>query len=163
MARGLGPRGFPTQRPLDSGTFQVRGLDRRHPRRLDFFHAGRQLAGALVVQGDEPGPVVVRLQPWGVVTGRVVDEEGLPRTKLELMTLSFDSDFHPDRGILDKPYRVDPDGYFRVPVVPGLKYDVYAGAGSGAYQGGPLFKDLKLGPGEVKDLGDVTLKTPRRE
>ena len=128
VARGLNPRGFPTQRPLDSGAFEVAGLDPRQPRRLDFFHAERELAGSLVVVGDEPGPLTVRLQPWGVVTGRIVDDEGQPRTKLELVTLLFDSDFVPDRGILHKPYRVDQDGRFRVALVPGLKYKVYATA-----------------------------------
>src|SRR5205823_420594 len=91
VVSGLGPRGFPTQRPLDSSAFEVKGLDPRRPRRIDVFHAGRALAGSLLVKGDEPGPLTVRLQPWGVVTGRIVDDEGQPRTKLELTSLLFDS------------------------------------------------------------------------
>jgi hypothetical protein len=162
LIRGLGARGFPVEGPRDSNTFEVTGLDLRRPRRLDVFHDGRELAGAMVLRGDESGPLHVRLQRWGVATGRIVDEDGEPHSGLELFTFLFGSDFVPDRGLLHKSYRVDQDGRFRFAVVPGLRYEVYAGARdrNGVTRGGTIFKDLTLAPGEVKDFGDLRVKRP---
>ena len=34
--------------------------------------------GTVYLKGDEAGPLTIRLQPWGTITGRVVDDEGQP-------------------------------------------------------------------------------------
>ena len=44
-----------------------------------FVHGGKKLAGYKEVGWDTPEPIEVRLEPWGVVTGRLVDSAGLPR------------------------------------------------------------------------------------
>ena len=63
----------------DSPTFEVRALDPSRPRRVTITHAGRRLIGTAYLKGDEAGPVTVRLQPWGAITGRVIDDDGQPR------------------------------------------------------------------------------------
>ena len=73
----------PQQIPADSAKFEVHGIPPGRYR-LDFIHRGRKLAGSLVLKGDETGDLTVKLQPWGTVVGRVVDEEGKPRTNVEL-------------------------------------------------------------------------------
>src|SRR5262249_42980669 len=111
--------------PVDSARFEVRGLDLEQPRRLFFVHEGRKLAGSLRIRGDEKGRPTLRLEPWGVVTGRVVDDDGQPLTKLQLLGNVLDAlPLDPERGVLptNEPLAVDRDGRFRIEgLVPGLK------------------------------------------
>ena len=49
-------------------------------------HASAQkLIGSVYLKGDEPGPLLIPLQPYGTVTGRIVDEEGRPRAGVGIM------------------------------------------------------------------------------
>ena len=57
---------------------EVHALDPSRPRRVT-SHAGRKLIGSVYLKGDEAGPLTIRLQPWGTITGRVVDDDGQPR------------------------------------------------------------------------------------
>ena len=43
-----------------------------------FVHGGKKLAGYKEVGYLSPEPIEVRLEAWGVVTGRLVDSAGLP-------------------------------------------------------------------------------------
>jgi hypothetical protein len=152
----------PQQSSRDNPTFEVRGLP-SGPYRLDFLHHGRKLAGSLHLTGKETGDLRVKLEPWGTVTGRVVDAEGQPRGDVTIQgVLTTQPD--PDRGFLkdpstsDRKTTVDAKGRFRIGgLVPGVKYD--AQGGSPNWIDGFLFKEVTVGPGEVKDLGD--LKLPR--
>ena len=54
------------------------------PRRVTVTHAGRKLIGSVYLKGDESGPLTIRLQPYGTITGRIVDEDGRPRGGLGL-------------------------------------------------------------------------------
>jgi RNA polymerase sigma factor (sigma-70 family) len=120
-----------------SPTFEVRALDPSRPRRVTVSHAGRKLAGSIDLKGGETGPMTVRLQPWGTITGRIVDDDGQPRGGLELF------------GI-----RIGRDGRFRIEgLVPGRKYEASAVEG---FRGiGKVFRDVTVAPGETKDLGDL--------
>ncbi len=151
----------------DASTIEVHGLSPEKPRRVTITHEGRKLVGSLDLKGDEPGPLTVRLRPWGIVTGRVVDDEGQPRAGLALNSLAG---IYPgpdkDHGILpghdDVPGpRTDRDGRFRIEgFVPGLKY------GAAGVQGfmylGMVFDDVMVGSGETKDLGDLKITPPRQ-
>ncbi len=156
---GLGAVGIFGNRTLDSPDFQVTGVDRRRPRRLFLWHEERKLAGSAPLLGDEPDPLTVRLQPWGVVTGRLVDEEGRPWPDLLLLD-NFPRGFDPGRGLLKREFPVDAGGRFRVEgLVPGLAYQVRALTAKSELIG-EVFDGLKLAPGESRDLGDVVLKRP---
>jgi hypothetical protein len=147
--------------PLESAEFEVQGFEPGKPLRLLFVHEGRKLAGRLLIEGDEPGPLTVRLQPWGVVTGRLVDDEGQPRAKLQLLGNIPTRRFDPERGLLprnNEPDLTDRDGRFRIEgLIPGLKYGVRASVtrSDGVRILGQVFEDVQVGPGETKDLGDV--------
>ena len=71
----------------DSATIEVHALVPSKPRRVRITHAGRKLAGSVYLKGDEIGPLTVRLQPCGIITGRVVDDDRLPRGPLSLHSL----------------------------------------------------------------------------
>ncbi len=78
------------QTPMNSATFEVKGLP-AGSYRLDFRHLGRKLAGSLVLKGDEKGDLTVKLEPWGTVVGRVVDEVGKPLTDVEIFSTIRDA------------------------------------------------------------------------
>jgi RNA polymerase sigma factor (sigma-70 family) len=140
--------------PRNSSTFEVKGLPSGRYR-LDFFHPTRKLAGSLHLKGDETGKLTVKLQPWGTVIGRVVDEEGKPRTDVEIFSTIRERP-DPESGDLEEKPTVDAKGRFRIKgLVPGVKYDALGHSPNRA--SGPILKGVLVGPGEVKDLGDIKL------
>src|SRR5262249_39395396 len=113
-ASGLGPQ-FDLDDEQGSPALEVRALEPSKPRRVTIAHEGRKLVGSVYLKGDEAGPITVRLQPWGTITGRMVDEEGRPRGGLSLNT-RFDDILGPqpraDRGTLPN-LPIGRDGRFR--------------------------------------------------
>ena len=145
-----------SSRPLPSADFEVHALGFRGKRGLLFYHEAKQLAGAYVVQPDESGPVTVRLEPCGTLTGRLVDDAGLPRARAQIYCErpyeGEDSRF--EQGSLPSPIATDKDGRFRVSgLVPGLKYSMQVwGIRRRPAQAG---KDVIIKAGETRNLGDV--------
>ncbi len=139
--------------PFLLGTFTATGLNPSRVRRLTLRHDERRLAGSLFLRGDdEGGPATVRLEPWGVISGRLVDAEGHPRAKAEM------ADAQEDRaqGWLWEPIRTDAAGRFRVEaLVPGQKYSARLVNVKDGGEYGFVFRDVSLKPGEILDLGDV--------
>ncbi|WP_406698202.1 sigma-70 family RNA polymerase sigma factor [Singulisphaera sp. Ch08] len=149
----------PQQTP-GNPTFVVTGLPSGRYR-LDFIHRGRKLAGSLALRGDETDPLTAQLQPWGTVIGRVVDEEGKPRTDVEIFSTTRERP-DPEAGDLVEKPTVDGEGRFRIEgLVPGVKYDALGSAPKKAT--GPILKSVQVEPGEVKDLGDVVLPTWKKD
>ena len=132
------------------------GIPGREPdagrsRILGFRDDAKRLVGELVLRGDETRPQTVTLQPWGVLTGRVVDAEGQPAAEGDILLIG-------DRPATD--LKVGRDGRFRIEgLVPGKPYDLRLMDRRGI-QRGFLARGVKLGPGETRDLGDVTPKNP---
>jgi len=147
----------------ESPTFEINALDPSKPRRVIITHAGRKLIGTAYLKGDEAGPVTIRLQPWGVVTGRVVDDDDQPLKGLRLMSAGGVFPERPDvQGILPGDGLIGSDGRFRIEgLVPGLKYGATASDQKALF--GELFHDLTIAPGEVKDLGDLKVVPPKRD
>jgi RNA polymerase sigma factor (sigma-70 family) len=160
-ARGEGPMVRPG-RP-QTGEFTVSGAGPGGPRLLQFDHPEKNLAGWLVVTGDEKGPLTVKLVPAGVLTGRLVTPDGEPVTQGEIIAPLGGSKApanrdKPDRGTLPDRVRPDKDGKFRITgLAPGLKYRfTLVIRNYGHPVGGD--GDLTFKPGETKDLGDVVVK-----
>jgi hypothetical protein len=141
------------RRPRDSATFEVTALAPQEPRHLMVIHEGRKLGGAALIKDADHGPLTVGLQPCAIVSGRLVDDDGQPRTGLELVNTGYLDD-EADEGVFHRRYPVDRDGRFRLELIPGLSYT----AGVQAHRRvvfGKVFAKLTLGPGETKELGDV--------
>jgi hypothetical protein len=117
-------------------------------------------AAFLPLKGDERGGLRVKLQPWGTLTGRIVDEAGHPRTSVELFSTIPDKP-DPERGALEgNSIPVDSGGRFRIEgLVPGVKYDALASDKSTV--SGTALDGVQVKSGETKDLGDV--KIPREK
>jgi len=150
----------PQQPPMNAPTFVVKGLPSGRYR-LDFIHGGRKLAGSLALTGGEKEDLTVKLQPWGTVVGRVVDEDGKPRTDVQIFSTIRERP-DPERGDLRVKPTVDAEGRFRIEgLVPGVKYDALGHSPSKA--DGPILQGVQVGPGEVKDLGDVKLPAWKKD
>jgi RNA polymerase sigma factor (sigma-70 family) len=137
-----------TRTPLQGGAFTVWGLGPADEREVVFAHDKKQLAGVVQVRGDVKGPLRVKLERWGTVTGRLVGPDGKPRPGLLLQG--------EDRFLPGVSFQTDKDGRFRVPgLAPGVKYSL-----SVVQNGQPtaaVFAGLALKPAEVRDLGDVAV------
>ncbi len=152
------------------GLLKARGLEDMAgmvlPQRRRFViveHEARKLAGWAAVTADTAAPIEIRLQPWGVVTGRMVDSGGEPRAHFSFRPQVLDK-LRPERGSVDHwPFRVTTDrvGRFRVEgLVPGLRYRLSLETAEGAVNllRGPEVAPLKAG--ENRDLGDVVAIVP---
>jgi hypothetical protein len=145
----------------DNATFRIAGFQlessaNKTPRTLLFRHAGRKLAGWVDLMGDEPGPLRVQLEPWGVVVGRIVDPEGKPQADVTLQAhvadrkrLGNGNIEHPDR------VRTDADGRFLIDgVAPGLPYRIDVQAPTGQ-RGTSRIDVAATRPGQTIDMGDL--------
>ena len=142
---------------LDSSEFTVEALDPDRPRRLTFRHAGRDLIASLIVRGDEPGPLTVRLEAAAVVTGRLVDGRGRPKSHVDINVGKLDFD-GPVRSWVGRfaEVTVEDDGAFRVSgLVPGLPYELNVREGNRLT--GRIADGLVLEPGASRDLGEIVV------
>jgi hypothetical protein len=139
--------------------FTVYGVKDREIRMIMAMHEEKHLAGLLPLKGDEKGRLVLKLQPWGAVAGRLISSDGEPLRGVDVMIERFDDKvFDPLVGYLkDRFFQTDKDGKFYIEaLVPGMKYTM-AVMVKGQFIGF-AFDDLQVKPGETKDLGDVQVK-----
>jgi hypothetical protein len=132
------------------------------PRLLQVVHPEKNLAGSLVMRGDEPGPLTVRLGPAGVLTGRFVTTDGKPLADLHLSIPPGRSKSDVTIGSFLPGPRTDEDGKFRIEgLAPGLTYSLALLKGHYLLQpDGDMTHGVTVKPGETKDLGDVKIKRP---
>jgi hypothetical protein len=152
----------------DPSVFVVNRLNPLRPRRVTITDPEKHLIGFLMARGDESEQPVVKLKPWGVITGRLVSgrDGGKPRPKVRLMENDWQGNvFDPTYGMLPGAITTDEEGRFRIePVVPGQRYTVnVVGLPNPEDEFGTVFEDLVLEPGETKDLGDVKAIRKDRE
>jgi RNA polymerase sigma factor (sigma-70 family) len=159
---------------LETEAFTANGLDRHQPCTLSFLHRGRKLIGQAAVRPEDKGPLTVRLQPWGTLTGRLVDAEGKP---LAGVTIHLEYPNSPDAGMRPplQAFSTGRDGRFRVEgLLPGLEHAlILAGEAPKVRSGLPVpgrefekearsagkrLQGLSARSGEVKDLGDIPVK-----
>jgi hypothetical protein len=149
---GLKDIGYWQSTRADASTHTIESLKPGKPRVLTFIHQSQRLAGELVLQGDETAPQKIAIQPWGVLTGRVVSADGEPRGDAEIHGI-----------VLPQGYpKLDKDGRFKIEgLIPGKTYTLellkdYTLRGIVA-------KDVKVGRGEAKDLGDLVPERSKGE
>lgn len=155
--RGLSFHPWDTEPALRSTSLPVVGLHPDRPRRILFFHEDRQLIGFLMASGDGEAPYTVRMQPWGAVTGRILDDSGKPLAHTTLTAATSGIVTNPDPTVGDSVgAKTGADGRFRIErLVPGLKYTARVYPRRGQFLGN-AFENLVVEPGEVHDLGDMT-------
>jgi hypothetical protein len=150
-----------SERPLPTAEFEVHALGTQRKRGLLFYHEPKHLAGAYLIKPDEAGPLTVRLEPCGTLSGRVVDRGGLPQAGALLTCdrpILFGEDGAKfDNGAIPSAIRTDKDGRFRIAgLVPGLKYTLTVRK-DGRFAG-RVAVDVSIRAGEVKELGDTKVE-----
>jgi RNA polymerase sigma factor (sigma-70 family) len=171
------------EKKLKSDSFTVGGLKSGHPRPLLFFHPESKLGKLLRLGGDEKGPLVVRLEPLGALSGRVVDAQGHPLANLKVIVefdwrdLSAASDPRDAEKSLPREMTyedplwkaarrntsTDREGNFCLEgLIPGVRYKLYVGGEElrpGALHLARFEVDgLTVETGKTKDLGDLKNK-----
>jgi len=129
-----------------------------------FGHEARKIVGSVVLNDEDmrsASPLEIKLVPAGTLTGRLVDDDGLPwaGAKLHFSTLDQDGrNFPESNGMIV----ADAEGRFRVEgFVPGVQTLLFLEAGDRPnvfLDGGEALGKPALSLGEVRDLGDVKAK-----
>lgn len=140
---------------MRTAEFTVYALTAGRPRNLLVLHEEKNLAGSLFIRGDEKGPLTLKLQPGGTLTGRLVTATGTPYAKGEMR---FTGGYRSDDGTMGSHPQIiiprDKTGRFRIEgLAPGLKYQLYL------RPGGYVGKQVTVAAGETIDLGDVTVNS----
>jgi hypothetical protein len=150
---------------LSANTFTINCYRPDHPRKLLFVHLERKLAGSQVAAGVQTGPLSVKLQPWGTITGRLVDADGKPKVDIQIQgdwPISLwqeDSKGEPIRRDMQH-CQTDREGRFRIEgLAPGMTYSPSAwNRRTGEFLGAQVF-EATVQPGQTTDLGDVKLRS----
>jgi hypothetical protein len=157
-------------------TFTAVGLNPKDPRHLIFLHPERKLGKLLRLAGDEKGPLVVKLEPLGAVSGRALAEDGSAAegrfAQIRPPSLfAFYKDYpielldmqNQRRGrgqqirVMPEVVKTDAEGKFRLEgLIPGLKHDLWVTADASG-MGGPshVRQGVIVEAGKTKELGDV--------
>jgi hypothetical protein len=110
-----------------NGRFRIPAVNTALPRPF-FFHDQKRKLGAVVLFKDNNKlkDVEIKLQPYGVLTGRLLDSDGLPRSKVDLMGYLEDGQLNLKRG-WGGIFHADTDkeGKFRAEYLPGVKIGAY--------------------------------------
>ncbi len=163
---GLPGTGFGEKMP--SADFTALGLSRRKGRTLVFFHPEKKLGKVFRLPAGEEGPVAVRLEPLGAVTGRVLGADGRPwaglaaRAELTRLIVAYKDlpwEMLYNLGPLMKVTQTtEKDGRFRLDgLLPGLKYNLFVLDGEPRPGTPPVHhvETLPVESGKTKDLGDL--------
>lgn len=139
---GLSPGQYGQHTETLEGTeFTVRGINPRAKRLLIFHHKEKNLGYCLKELPDEKlGPLTIKLQPCGSISGRLVDRDGVPVVTNRRVYIFWPQFLTPDK-----------DGRFHVQgLVPGLEYQIMDKERAFELRG-----CIVAEPGKDKDLGDI--------
>jgi hypothetical protein len=144
---------------LPTAEFTIPAINPDAPKPYFFVHAKRNLAVAVVLKGDEPDGLTVKLQPAATIAGRLLDAGGEPLADVDIM-----GQFEPGQlGVMTGwggffNGKTDHEGRFRIT---GIVPDVKLGArvSRRPRQGELIFEGRSFRAGEERDLGDVRVKT----
>jgi len=164
---------------MDSEKFTINAYEPDQPRTVLFVHPEQKLAGSLILKGPQSSPLRVKLQPWGAITGRLVDQDGKPMAGALIAHYQFKEPNDPQEGFLptnlykkardgshqylNADFPTDRDGRFRIEgLAPGIKYSPWVWDQKAAEPVGELISEVTVESGETKDLGNLTLKPLER-
>jgi len=153
MAKHAGP-----ELVLPSSHFTIYGFDPGDPQQVYFLHKKRHLAGQVLLKGPQPSPIQVQLEPWGSISGRIVDANGKPQANALIQGRAPGRRNRPGRAVfLERHYLADDQGAFKIDgLVPGLKYEVDILDQGKKRRTSAM--DVTVKAGETLQLGDVTVQ-----
>jgi RNA polymerase sigma factor (sigma-70 family) len=146
---------------LKGDSFAIRAINPDRPRTIAAIHDARKLAGVAQVTGKVT-EVAMRLQPWGALTGRIVDADGKPIAGAEVRILFRDytvSGLAQERWSFRTPPKSDADGRFRFEgIIPDQKFGLSVSANRRFTSIGEGFREITVKSGETHDLGNLTAR-----
>lgn len=152
----------------ESETFRVNALDPAHPRYVIVQRIETAESRALLVRGDEPEPVELRLRKSGYIKGRLVDAGGEPLPGRRVTwTAYLPGESRYINALANRAQEsafavTDADGAFMTkPLVPGLDWSIVVWTPK-QDRGLERSKHLLIEPGRVVDLGDIKVIDPLR-
>jgi hypothetical protein len=147
--RGLFGAGL-SVRDLPSEAFTIPAINSHKAEAYFFEHPKKNLAAAVILKGDEAEGFTVKLQPTATVIGRLVTEAGVP-----IRNFYIGGRLEAGQLNMTRPWNgffwggpTDAEGRFKIE---GLLAGVKLSAST-------LFTNLKLIPGEVRNMGDIKVK-----
>jgi hypothetical protein len=154
--------------PMHEGKFTINAYSPDQPRTVLLVDLKQKLAGSVILEGPQTSPVSVKLQPWGAVTGRVVDKNGKPLAGVMIARYQWKRPSDPHEGYLPDSihetmpggygYPTDHDGRFHIEgMAPGIKYSAWVWDQKVKLIG-ELLSGVTVESGQTKDLGDLKLK-----
>jgi hypothetical protein len=143
---------------LASSTFTIESVNPSRPQPYFFRHHGRKLAAVALLKGDEPAAVSVKLAPTSTIVGRLVSEDGEPIHNAEITGRLESGQLNLSRGWSGFfTATTDRDGRFRIDgICPGCKLSALVRREN--EEPDHLFRNQTFKQGEVRDLGNVTVK-----
>jgi hypothetical protein len=138
---------------LDGSEAEVIGLTPGRPREVLATSADGKLSALALVRADDPQPKTIKLEASGSVRGRIVDENGRP---VEAVLAPAPKEIRNDVGTIPET-KTDAEGRFRLADLrPWQTYSVRILRGSTIV--GMAFADLRIRPGEDRELSDLRIK-----
>ncbi len=114
----------------------------------------------MLLTGEESGPLSVKLEPWGVISGRALDKIGDPLRAVHLVPLFKVGNEWQSGGLPAESWPIDDEGRFTITgLVTGVEYRFRAQTDYRDH--GVAVDGVRVSAGETKDLGDVTLDTSK--
>jgi hypothetical protein len=142
---GLLPGWYETTETLKSAEFTVRGLNPKAERELVFQYKGKLGLFLKKLPDEKLGPLTIKLQPCGSISGRLVDQDGQPVAGVST------------KGKGGLPITTDKEGRFHVEgLVPGMKYTIMRPKVVAT-----VLVQVVAEPGKNKDLGDLKLRVDK--
>ncbi len=148
---------------IEPSTCPVYSLEQRKPRLLTFYEPKKKIIGSLRLQGDEKGPVVVKLGPTSAIKGRLLDTDGKPLAGAlvgvmyrEMSAGQIHQHIHRSKQTV-----TDADGSFTVDeLIPELMFElsIYRGKRHFEREARTSESAIQVKPGESRDLGSIKLK-----
>jgi hypothetical protein len=142
---------------LKGDEFTVKEVNPRASRPLVFHHKDRDLGFYLKDLRDAaPGPLTIKLQSCGSISGRIVDHEGRPVADMAVHVMGNALRVIGEAGGGYHRATTDKDGRFHVKgLVPGQTYAVQEMGYRPSFP--RFFTEVVVKTGEHKDVGDIKM------
>ena len=165
-------------REVQNETFDLTGYYSDRPQRLIAYLPEENIVGSLLLDGDPPGSLQIKLKPAGAVHGQLVDSDGEPLRGVQLHNGQQVNDnwgngsanprefgnFSVGRS-LRQYLKTDDHGRFTIEgLVPGLKYSARVtayrkiGGRMQPFGIGDAFEGVEVAAGENRDLGKLVIE-----
>lgn len=147
---------------LKDGTFAAIALEPDHPRTVLFVDHAKKLAASVELKGGEKD-LTVKLQPWGKISGRLVDAGGKPVAGASVMVSLKQNMKHMafQTAVREQPVSTDKDGKFTLDLPAGpaeylLAFTLKNKFLDTGYR--PDVKGYTVKPGETTVVDEVKVK-----